>query len=125
MSAASRRLPPAPVLGLLGLELPLAPGVRMTFSKSGVSYSAGTKGYRVTKTGLVWTGAPLGYIRKGCDANGRFYAHVSRLTGRGDRLRGAVGLWPRGRSPVRSVRRRGGSVDSRPHVVAHVDTLDQ
>jgi tetratricopeptide (TPR) repeat protein len=31
-------------------SIKLAPGVRMTFSKSGVSYSAGTKGYRVTKT---------------------------------------------------------------------------
>jgi tetratricopeptide (TPR) repeat protein len=28
----------------------LAPGIRMTFSKSGISYSAGTKGLRVTKT---------------------------------------------------------------------------
>jgi tetratricopeptide (TPR) repeat protein len=27
----------------------LAPGVRMTFSKSGIGYSAGVKGYRVTK----------------------------------------------------------------------------
>jgi Protein of unknown function (DUF4236) len=31
-------------------SIKLAPGVRMTFSKSGVSYSAGTKGYRVTRT---------------------------------------------------------------------------
>ena len=31
--------------------------------------------------GLTWTGGPGGYIRKGCDANGRFHAHVSRLTG--------------------------------------------
>lgn len=31
-------------------SIKLAPGVRMTFSKSGVSYSVGTKGYRVTKT---------------------------------------------------------------------------
>jgi tetratricopeptide (TPR) repeat protein len=30
-------------------SIKLAPGVRMTFSKSGVSYSAGVKGYRVTK----------------------------------------------------------------------------
>ena len=29
----------------------------------------------------MWTGDPLGYIRKGCDTTGRFYAHVSRLTG--------------------------------------------
>ena len=29
----------------------------------------------------MWTGDPLGYICKGCDASGRFYAHVSRLTG--------------------------------------------
>lgn len=31
-------------------SIKLAPGVTMTLSKSGVSYSAGTKGYRVTKT---------------------------------------------------------------------------
>jgi hypothetical protein len=30
-------------------SIKLAPGVRMTFSKSGVGYSAGGKGYRVTK----------------------------------------------------------------------------
>ena len=30
-------------------SIKIAPGVRMTFSKSGVSYSAGVKGYRVTK----------------------------------------------------------------------------
>jgi len=97
----------------------------MTFSKSGVSYSAGTKGYRVTKTGLVWTGAPLGYIRKGCDANGRFYAHVSRLTGRVDRLRGAVGLWPRGRSPFGRFDDVEEAWTADRYVVAHVDTLDQ
>lgn len=30
-------------------SIKLAPGVRMTFSKSGIGYSAGVKGYRVTK----------------------------------------------------------------------------
>jgi tetratricopeptide (TPR) repeat protein len=31
-------------------SIKLAPGVRMTFSKSGVGYSVGSRGYRVTKT---------------------------------------------------------------------------
>jgi hypothetical protein len=33
-----------------GKSIKLAPGVRMTFSKSGVGYSVGGRGYRVTKT---------------------------------------------------------------------------
>jgi hypothetical protein len=31
--------------------------------------------------GLAWTRRPGGYVWDGCDTTGRFYAHVSRLTG--------------------------------------------
>jgi hypothetical protein len=31
--------------------------------------------------GLTWTGESGSYIRRGTDANGRFYGHVSRLAG--------------------------------------------
>ncbi len=56
-------------------SIKLAPGVRMTFSKSGVSYSAGTKGYRVTKTAS-------GRVQRTMSVPGTGVSHTKAVNGR-------------------------------------------
>ena len=56
-------------------SIKLMPGVRMTFSKSGIGYSAGVKGYRVTKRAD-------GRVQRTVSAPGTGLSHVSSVGGR-------------------------------------------
>lgn len=55
-------------------SIKLAPGVRMTFSKSGVGYSAGGRGYRVTKTAS-------GRVTRTVGIPGTGLSHTKTVTG--------------------------------------------
>jgi tetratricopeptide (TPR) repeat protein len=61
----------------------LAPGVRMTFSKSGVGYSAGGRGYRVTKTASGRVTRTVGIPGTGLSHTKTIAGSPTRPAGRG------------------------------------------
>ena len=72
-------------------SIKLAPGVRMTFSKSGIGYSAGVKGYRVTKRAD-------GRVQSTASLPGTGLSHTS-TSGRGQSTRSAPARTRRSAAP--------------------------
>jgi Protein of unknown function (DUF4236) len=73
-------------------SIKLAPGVRMTFSKSGVGYSVGGRGYRVTKTAS-------GRVTRTVGIPGTGLSHTKTVAGRARPARRSSATAPEPLSP--------------------------